>query len=246
MRDCNFILQLYPDNPVLFPSKFSFYLKLLFLLIGFVVQVIHSFDGSGGYEESNPEASFHRAPIERAVAINFAHYKNGGAKAFSAASHVAVENLDDRVSGDKKETSSWNQAALQHVETANSSDIPISATAAVVTTAIGQLGSPKVTQPKTRGLLRVEEPVTEEVPALVEKYSALCGEVVGGRGGGAGTIVNKLLKDARNQVGNFSLLSCSLRKGEFILSSQFGILNCTIEVCKLHHRETVREMCREV
>lgn len=193
--------------------------------------MIHSFDGSVGYEESNPEVSSRRAPIERAVAVNFAHDKNGGAKAFSATSHVAVESLDERVSGNKKETSSWNQAASQHVETANNSGIPISAAAAVVTTGNGQLGRPKVTQPKSRGLRRVESPVTEEARALVEKYSALCGEVVGGRGGGAGTIVNKLLKDARNQVGIFSLLSCSLRKGEFIISSQFGILICTIEVC---------------
>ena len=166
--------------------------------------MIHSFDGSIGYEESNPEVPSHRAPIERAVAINFAHDKNGGAKASSAASHVTGESLDERISDNKKETLSWNQAASQHVEAANNSGIPISAATAVVTTGNGQFGSPKVTQPKTRGLLRVEEPVSEEVPALVEKYSALCGEVVGGRGGGAGTIVNKLLKDARNQVSYFS------------------------------------------
>jgi hypothetical protein len=42
-----------------------------------------------------------------------------------------------------------------------------------------------------------------DAPTLVEKYSALCGEVFTGRAGGAsgaGTIVNNLVKDARNQV----------------------------------------------
>jgi hypothetical protein len=42
-----------------------------------------------------------------------------------------------------------------------------------------------------------------DAPTLVEQYSALCGEVFTGRAGGAsgaGTIVNNLMKDARNQV----------------------------------------------
>lgn len=177
--------------------------------------MIHSFDGSIIIEETNPEVPSDNAPTNRAVSLGLLNDENNGANVSSsnAAGAPNTESLLQKANNDKELLSWPPRGALQKRELVSDSGIPTSSAAAVVTAGIGQLSSPKVSKTKTRGPWRVEEePITEDAPALVEKYSALCGEVVGGRGGGAGTIVNKLLRDARNQV------SCSFI---YLLQSPF-------------------------